>query len=305
MWKHLEKGDVVEVVAPSFGVNKKQLEKAKKHLEGWGLVPRVSPSIFGNDMIYANSKDERIKNFIASILSEDSKAIWCIRGGSGSTQLIPYLSKTLKPKKEKVFVGFSDATSLHIFFHHKWGWSPLHGPVLTQMSEGEISKKSIELVKDIVFGKQSKFLIENLTPLNKLAEQSTKINSQIVGGNLSLIQYSLGTSWQLVTKNKVFFCEDVNEQAYRTSERLEHLKQNGLFDKCSAIIFCEFSFNKNESKTESSLSKYVIQKFAEESPVPTLMCSGIGHGKTNLTIPFGGKCNLETGKSPKISLFYH
>ena len=49
MWNYLNKGDIVEIVAPSCGVSLKRLELAKKHLEGWGFIPRISTEIFGED----------------------------------------------------------------------------------------------------------------------------------------------------------------------------------------------------------------------------------------------------------------
>ena len=117
-----------------------------------------------------------------------------------------------------------------------------------KISEKTISSESIKLIKNVICGKQKNYLLRGLIPLNNSAKQSSQTQSEIVGGNLSLIQYSLGTTWQLATDNKIFFCEEVNEPAYRIAERIEHLKQNGLFDKCLAIIFGDFTFSKNDKE---------------------------------------------------------
>ena len=182
---------------------------------------------------------------------------------------------------------------------------PIHGPALSQISEGKISQESIQIVRSVLFGEQSEIYIGGLIPLNRPAEQNHLINSRIVGGNLSLIQYSIGTTWELNTKDKIILCEVVNEQAYRSAERIEHLKQRGLFDECCAVIFCDFTFNQ-DNPSELELYRYIFKKFAAETTIPVLICPGIGHGNVNTPLPIGGSCSLALGKKPSMSLnFFH
>jgi len=111
MWKALREGDIVEIIAPSSGMSLNRLEMAKRCLRDWGLVPRVSPDFFGNDPLYANSFEYRLKDFTRSLTAADSRAIWCLRGGTGATQLIPALSLMRAPREKSLLPFIELATS--------------------------------------------------------------------------------------------------------------------------------------------------------------------------------------------------
>jgi len=81
----------------------------------------------------------------------DSSAgvIWLLDGGYELTRLIPNLFHLKKPKKEKLFVGFSDGTALYIFLNQIWNWPTLHGPCAVQVAKQQISLSTIK--KDSFF----------------------------------------------------------------------------------------------------------------------------------------------------------
>lgn len=301
MWKPLIEGDIVDIVAPANGVSTERLQKSEELLREWGLVPRVSSEVFGDDLLYANSDALRFEDLKRSLYAHDSKAVWCIRGGSGSTRLIPKLHDLIPPKIEKIFIGFSDITCLQIFMHQKWGWSPIHGPALSQVAESTISVESIQTIKDIIFGNKTHIEISNLQPLNEAAREETVINSLSIGGNLSLIQSSIGTAWQIDAKNKIIFFEEVNERPYRAIEQLEHLRQASILHECRAIILGDF-IAPQEKSTEQDLFPKVLQRFADEMEIPVLICSGIGHGNVNIALPIGKSCRLSLGSNPLLQL---
>lgn len=295
MWKALSEGDIVDIVAPGNGGTPDQLEKAHQALQTWGLVGRESPDIMGPDLLYANSDAKRFQDLKRALYAEDSAAVWTLRGGSGSTRLIPQLA-TLKPlKREKLFIGLSDITCLHIFLHQVWGWSPIHGPALARMEE--LTPETVELIRGLVFGDCQNWNFANVTDLNQ--RPGGTIHAPITGGNLSLIQYSIGTSWQIQTAGKILFCEDINERAYRTAERLEQMKQAGLFRDCLAIVFSDFTFPV-PNPVEQDLHNKMVQRFADQTPIPVLSCPGIGHGPSNLAVPIGSNGRVTLGIKPEF-----
>lgn len=296
MWKTLIEGDIVDIVAPANAVSTERLHKSEELLREWGLVPRVSTEIFGTDLLYANSDASRFEDLKRALYANDSKAVWCIRGGSGCTRLVPKFHGLNKPANEKIFIGFSDITALQIFMHQKWGWSPIHGPALSQVAEGTVSPESIQTIKEMIFGLRTKMKV-TLKPLNSAAMAKGEIKAIGAGGNVSLAQCSIGTAWELNSRGKIIFFEEVNERPYRVIEQFEHLRQAGIFKGCAAIVLGDFIAPK-EKGTEQELFPQVLRAFAEEQKFPVFSCGGVGHGSVNTALPIGVPYHIKLGANP-------
>lgn len=304
MGNYLNSGDTVEIIATSGKASEACLKKASAYIETLGYQVHINPGLLGRDPIYANTKEARRENLRKALLNEESKLLWCLRGGSGATGLLPFLEKMPPPPKEKLVVGFSDVTCLHLFFHQKWSWKPLHAPTLNKMLESDFSQDSKDHLHSILKGKVAEFTLEGLNPLNKMAKQAGVLKAPLTGGNLSLIQSSLGTPWQIQTKGKILILEDVDEEVYRTLERLEHLSQANIFEGLKGLILGDFNFNKSERPETEKFYHEQFKIFSNKLPFPVLRTKNIGHGKNNLAFQLGSEASLNLGESPSIKLPY-
>ncbi|WP_419419191.1 S66 peptidase family protein [Legionella sp. D16C41] len=289
---HLTPGDTVDIVAPSSRCHPSVIEKVKVLLLSWGLYAHVPPDLLGENLLYANSDEKRFFHLKNALLNPHSQVIWCLLGGFGATKLLPML-KQIKPTTLKLLIGFSDITALHIFFQGQWGWPTLSGPSAYQVSLNRVSENSVKLLKDILFGNTTLLRYEKLIPLNNLAQDKQIITAPIIGGNLHLIQASLGTFWQPAIANKILFIEEFNERAYRIDRVLAQLEQAGLFRHAKAILFGDM-IDKGEPNGQF-LVKEVIQEFAAQCTLPVLQISNIGHGPINNPLLLGYLANLYMG----------
>ena len=294
LWQSLKKDSIVDVIAPASQVTDKAIiEKVKTLLSSWQLTPRISPDLFGPDLLCANSDEQRFQQLKNALLNPTSDAIWCLRGGYGCTRLIPSLLKLTSPEKCKLFIGFSDITALHLFLQQKWHWQTLHGPTLNQITQHLIPSENIIELKKIIF--------EQLTELKyflnpyQTSNSFDLIQAPITGGSLSLVQTSLGTEWQIETKEKILFLEDVNEAAYRVDRMLQQLQQSGTLSHIKALLFGDFTFALNPE--EEKKIQAVLERFAMEQNFPVLRCADIGHGKQNRCLPLGIPALLDLNKN--------
>lgn len=293
-WQSLKKNSMVDIIAPASQVTDKAiLEKVKTLFLSWQLTPRISPDLFGPDLLCANSDEQRFQQLKNALLNPTSDAIWCLRGGYGSTRLVPSLLKLTTPKKCKLFIGFSDITALHLFLQQKWHWQTLHGPTLNQVTHHLIPSENIIELKKIIF-KQLPELNYSLSPYQK-SNAFDLIQAPITGGSLSLVQTSLGTEWQIETREKILFLEDVNETAYRIDRMLQQLKQSGKLNPIKALLFGDFTFATKPE--EEKKIQTVLERFAMEQNFPVLRCADIGHGKQNRCLPLGIPALLDLNKN--------
>lgn len=288
---------MIDIIAPASSCSPEDIEKVRDLLVSWNLVPRIPQDILGEDLLCANSDENRFAQLKNALLSEDSNAIWCLKGGYGCARLISELEKLPKPKHNKLFIGFSDITVLHLFLQQKWGWQTLHGPSARQAALELIEQDDIQELKRIIFGQQKTTEFQ-LFPLNSAAKQNAEISASITGGTLSLLQTSIGTSWQVDGKEKILFIEDINERGYQIDRMLQHLKQAGIFAKVKAVLLGDFVGG--QEPEGNSLVMPVLQRFAEESSFPVLHCPVIGHGKFNRVLPFGTQAELRLAEQKLI-----
>jgi len=114
------------------------------------------------------------------------------------------------------------------------------------------------------------------------------IRGSLSGGCLSLIQTSIGTSWQMKTKNKILIIEDTDERGYRVDRMLHHLYHANLFSDIKAMI-CNFTGGNEPDGSNLILS--ALEDFGMQVDFPIFICTHIGHGYDNIPWVYG--CNSE------------
>lgn len=291
----LKSGDLVEVIAPASRCSNQQLLDIKNLLENCQLKCLISENIFGKDLLCANTDELRFNSLKNAFCNLDTKAIICARGGYGSMRLIPSLSKLVPPEETKLFIGMSDITALNLFLMQQWHWPVLHAALALD----KFNAASITLLKKIMFNEMENLFLAG-QPLNDLAKKNQLITTEITGGNLSIIQNSIGTNWQIQTRNKIIFLEEVSERGYRIDRMLEHLCQANIFQDAKAIIFGDFLLG-NEPDG-SSLVEPVLERFAAHCKIPVIRIKGIGHGPNNSPLPMGVNTKLQLGKAVKLCI---
>lgn len=299
----LKKGDIVDIVSPGSGSRLEDVKMAVELLTSWGLHVRLPEETFSEHPFHSNEDEVRLKLFKKAIMAKDSKVIWCLRGGYGANRLMPELLKMKAPLKQKALMGYSDITSLHQLLVQKWKWTSFHAPLLESMISGRLPAQQIEETRRVVFGEQ-KDLQFSLLPLNLAATKLKKVEAPLVGGNLIVLQSSLGTQLPIKTAGKILVLEEVGERGYRVDRMLAQLEQTGALKDCKAVLFGDFLGG--DEKDQSNFVRFAIERFAEETKIPCFDGLEIGHGSKNRTLPLGVKATLKgpgkKGEAPTLTL---
>ncbi|MDR3478861.1 MAG: LD-carboxypeptidase [Gammaproteobacteria bacterium] len=298
-WQPLKPNDVVDIIAPAAKCHPGVLTGVKNLLESWQLKCNIPTDLFGEDLLFANSDEKRFEQLKEALCNSTSKAVWCLLGGYGSAKLIPQLCKLTPPSQSKIFMGFSDITALHIFLQEKWGWSTIHAPSARQAGINKVATTSMDILKSMIFAEKKSLVYDAITPLNALAKTARQIHAPIIGGNLHLIQASLGTQWQMSANDKIIFIEEINERAYRIDRILEHLKQAGVLSQAKAILFGDLLGG--DEADGSNLIAATIHQFAERAPIPVLQIANVGHGPINNPIILGATTTLTLGETSSLT----
>lgn len=290
-WKHLNPGDVVDVVAPGFACRPEELESGLAFLRSWKLVPRVSEGLLDGHFLHSQSDEFRLRDLRRALLAADSKAVWCLRGGYGANRLLPGLARTRRPAKPKLLIGLSDVTSLHVFLRQVWGWPTLHASLLDRLGAGKVPARDRRDLRELIFGGSLLVTHPGLRPMNEEARRRSSLSGELVGGNVIVLQSTLGTPWQIQTRGKILFFEDLGERGYRLDRVFEHFRQAGALMGCRGVVFGEFLGG--DEPRGGNLVRRTLQRFADESKFPVWSGVPAGHGKRQGVLPLGTLAKIE------------
>jgi muramoyltetrapeptide carboxypeptidase len=292
----LKAGDQIEIIAPASRSTDEQLIALKTLLTSWQLNCIINDHIFGEDLLCANSDAARFESLKNALLNPKTSAIICARGGYGSMRLIPELSKIHPPCSPKLFIGMSDITALNLFLQQHWQWPVIHGA----LAPDKFSPESTRALQSLLFGETHQIVFRG-EALNVAAKELMIIESTITGGNLAILQTSIGTIWQTDAQEKILFIEEIAERGYRVDRMLEHLRQAGILKDIVAIIFGDFTGGAEPDG--SSLINPVLDRFASNCEIPIIRILGIGHDYVNHPLPLGTKVQLSLGDEIQLTCF--
>jgi len=295
----LRRGDLVDVIAPGFRSTHESVRHAVAWLRRLGLEARVPADLFGEDLLCANSDAVRFRHLRRALTARDSRAVWCVRAGYGCIRLMERVRTLKRPPHRKLFIGYSDATTLHYFLNLHWRWPSLHGPLLDRLGSGLLAREDAEELSAVLLGHQRQLVFSGLRALNSAARRRQLLQGPIFGGNLTVLQTTLGTALQR-THRGILFLEDTGERGYRIDRMLQHLAQAGALAGLAAIVLG--SFIGGDEADGGNLIEPVLERFAASQRIPVLGGLPAGHGAAQRPVFFGSAAELRCGAAPTLTV---
>ena len=291
----LKASDKVIIIAPARKVDKQLLNFTIQLLQEWELVPILSKNLMADSGIFAGSKNLRHQDMQWAFDHPSAKAIWCFRGGYGTTQIMEGINPASFLVNPKWIIGFSDITNLHCFSNIILDTASLHAtmPINTQSN-------TIQTLNSLKYFLINQKITYNINPNreNILGE----IEGCLIGGNLSILCASLGTNYQPDFENKILFIEDIDEYFYKIDRMIWQLKYAGVFNQITGLIVGHFTNLKDNSISFGMTLEEIILEKVNEFKFPVIFNFPSGHENENLAIPFGVKLKLEA-KNEYVKLY--
>jgi len=309
----LNPGDTIGIIAPaSAPPDPKAIDRSVEALERLGFKPKLPANVRRRWGFLAGSDRERASDLMKMFLDRKVNAIVCVRGGYGTARLLPLLDYGKIRANAKIFIGYSDITSLHCAFLVKANLISFHGPMLNSdfikddLPEFTLQSFLRTLMEPQPAGSVKRGLsvegrgLKSRQPV-KGPEisilRSGKASGQLIGGNLSLICTTLATPYQPSFKNKILFLEDLDEVPFRFDRMLTHMLNAGLLQQVAGVAI---GTNKGcidpKAKAGKEYRQTMEDVFKERlAPlkVPVVLGLPFGHVPMNATLPVGVKATLD------------
>lgn len=304
--KALKAGDTVGIIAPATAVtDPDDIQKAIQVLDYFGLKYEIGKSLLRNEGYKTRSIEDRLDDLHDFFDDGDINAVFCIRGGYGSAQLLDKIDYDIIKNNPKIFLGYSDITAIHLAISQKTGLVTFHGPVLLSSFTSltlDNFKKTLFNCEPIGILSNPKLLsgVRSMYPIRTINKGTTE--GKLTGGNLSIICSLMGTPYEIETKNKILFIEDVGEEPYRIDRMLTQLNLAGKLKQAKGIIFgkcagCDYSGLNSSRIWDLSLGE-VLDFQLLNLDIPVFYGFLFGHTNEQFTIPYGLEAvmNSETGE---------
>jgi muramoyltetrapeptide carboxypeptidase len=307
----LRPGDAIRILSLASPVQEDRLQKGCDELIRLGYMPAVDrPKVLAQDGFFAGSVSTRFCALKEGLADGNTRAIFCSRGGYGSNYLLESLSLALAAPK--VFLGYSDITSLQIFLWEKFRWVSFYGPMvaggfhngagaaegydLESLTHALTETKRgwhLDLTGAVVAGSPPENTPESVV--------SGTAEGLLLGGCLTLVETTLGTPWELDTHGAILVLEDRGMKPYQVDRALMHLKQAGKFRSVAGIILGDFP--ECEAPTGSESVKDVARRVLSPLEIPIVWGAPIGHTRRPmLTLPLGVRARLSAGDGAQLEI---
>ena len=266
-------------------------------LKRLGFVPVYDETVFAREAGYlAGTPELRAGAFLRFWRDPGIRALIATRGGYGSVQLLPLLDRTTMTAAPKLFIGYSDNTSILSWLTCQCGLTALHGPMLDRrLSRGAAGYDESSFMALAQGGAGL-----TLAPDGLLVFQDGEAAGPLLGGTLTQLAASLGTPYAFdPPQGSILFIEDVNERPYRIDRMLTQLQLSGVLARASGIVFGEMRSCDEEGGKVTA--RDVIHRFMQRFPGPVVYGFPSGHTAGPCwTLPLGVQVRLTTRPHPSL-----
>lgn len=290
-------GARVALVSPASAVPPERLTPAVDAVRALGLEPIVYPSCYyvNRHGYFAADDAQRAKDIQDAFADDSIAGVLCARGGYGAHRLLPLLDLDAIARRPKPFLGYSDVTALHTAFNQVCGFLTWHTVMPTTEYYQDVGDYTMSCLRRALFGPVLGPL-ENPEglPMTTLAPGSAA--GELCGGNLSLLAAGLGTPWEVDTRGKLLFLEDIGERTYRIDGMLTQLRNAGKLDDCAGILLGAWTDCTPEDPERTLTLEEIFRELILPAGKPVLAGLACGHTIPSMSLPLGHRAAMDAGR---------
>jgi len=300
-------GDRIGIVTPaSPPPDPNAIDHSIAVLESFGFKVELAASARKRLGFLAGNDRERARDLMRMFSTPKIRALFCLRGGYGTARILPLLDYALIRANPKILLGYSDITSLHCALLKQAGLVSFHGPMLNS----DLIKKNLPpftlqcLLRMLMEAAPPGSICDDTTNKSISVLRTGKVSGELLGGNLSVLNTTLGTAYQPSFKGKILFLEDLNEPPYRCDRLLTHLLNSGALTQVAGIAIGSISNCATPKASPAHEYTQTLQDVLQDRllplRIPVVTGLPFGHARLNATLPLGVRAILDARKGDLI-----
>ncbi len=296
--KALKRGDKICIVSPaSPTLTEKYYDRGKSALEGMGFEIVEGKYAHKKHLLFAGEAKKRADDINKAFQDKSIQAIFCNRGGTGTSHILPYIDFSIIRENPKIFLGYSDITTLQIAILNETGLITFYGPMVSTDFGKGTNRYTMDNLFSVLTEKEKTLEFKNPAGRGVITICKGRAEGILTGGCLSIVAATLGTKHELKTKNRILFFEDIDEKPHRIDRYLTQLILSGKLQEARGIIFG--SFTRCRYLKRDAYDKYgvtlmdIIRDRIVPLNIPCIFGLQFGHVAKKLTIPMGAHVEFD------------
>jgi muramoyltetrapeptide carboxypeptidase len=278
----------VAIVAPGgYAPDEAAVERGIAFLSAHGCL--VKNYYCGADKYqrFAATDQQRAQQIMAAAADPEVQIVMALRGAYGMSRILPLLDLKRLADSEKIFVGYSDVTALHMALLAQQQTISFAGPMLC----GDFGAQYPSALT------MRSFWHTLMQPTQTIAVQvagnpEVAVSGVLWGGNLAILTHLVGTPYFPEMVGGILFVEDVNEHPYRVERMLLQLAHAGVLAQQKALILGDFSAYRLTEYDNGYDFAAMVAYLREVLPIPVLTGLPFGHIPDRVTLPVGAHAQL-------------
>ena len=289
----LKAGATLAVVSPASATKAELVQAGMECLRGLGYKTVLMPhALDRGPLYYAGTAEQRAGDLMAAFADPEIDGIICTRGGWGSAELLPLLDAAVVRASPKMFVGYSDHTSLHVWLAREAGLVTFYGSMVA--ADFARADGFDEFSWGSALGGAAAWSLGAADGLRVL--RAGVVEGTFTGGCLSIFAEALGTPYAALPASadapRVLFLEDIGTKPYQWDRMLLHLRYAGMLEQVRGIVFGDM--RQCVAPEVDALLEEAILHALEDFAGPIAIGLRSGHVDTpNITVPLGVKVRLD------------
>jgi muramoyltetrapeptide carboxypeptidase len=283
-------GAKLAVISPASTPKRNLVQLGIDHLHKLGYETVLGAhALDRGPLYYAGKLTDRLHDLHGAFANPSVDGIVCTRGGWGSAELLPYLDTALIRSNPKVFMGYSDHTSLHTWLRNQAGLVTFYGPMIAADFSRDDGIDSASWQHSLHTA--SLWSLSTADGLRTL--RPGRAEGTLSGGCLSIYVEALGTPYApRIDRPSILFLEDIGTKPYQWDRMLLHLRYSGLLEQVTGIVFgdmCQCVTVDEEAYLDQAIL-HALRDF--DGPMAIGLRSG--HvSSANVTLPLGISAALD------------
>lgn len=281
------------MVSPASAAKAELVQAGMDHLHTLGYRAKLMRhALDRGPLYYAGTAEQRAGDLMAAFADPEIDGILCTRGGWGSAELLPMLDAVVVRANPKVFVGYSDHTSLHVWLARECGLVTFYAPMVAADFGRPNGFDSVSWQH--AMGGDSKWSLDAADGLRVM--RSGVAEGTLTGGCLSIFAEALGTPYAALPATadapRVLFLEDIGTKPYQWDRMLLHLRYAGMLEHVGGIVFGDMK--QCVGPEDQPLLEAAILHALRDFAGPIAIGLRSGHVDTpNITVPLGVRVRLD------------
>jgi muramoyltetrapeptide carboxypeptidase len=314
--KRLSVGAKVRVIAPASSMDildPSAVKRGVENLEKIGLMVEISPNATCRHGHASGTPEERAASLMNTFKDKSIEGIICAWGGWNSSDVIDLLDYPTIRSNPKVFIGYSDITTLNIALLEKAGLVNFQGPALVTWTHQHLMDWEVEDFKRATMTTTAPRILEaapsyiddpyywqhpqkSPQPIANpgwKTYRDGKVEGMLVGGHLGTLLSLAGTEYWPRLDGRILFIEEDEEggPTGRIAREMRQLKQIGTFGEIAGLMIGRIPAVAGLKEGDSL--DMILDECLGEYEFPVVTGVDVGHTNPIASIPLGVRAILD------------